>query len=140
MFHGDLSICLEYSCHMKRSAWHIPGISLYSHEICHEYSCNMFVPSGMLGQPGSSRQTEQFDNDVDKRLKEFVEDFVSIYEGYFSEYHKRLREQIPKSGKWADLINGVIEIGKSGTEGIEAAEIKAISVVAVSISRPFDSG
>ena len=37
--------------------------------------------------------------DVDRRLEKFVEDFVFIYESYFSEYYERLIKQIPKDTK-----------------------------------------
>lgn len=54
-------------------------------------------------------------SDVDIiQLEKFVNLFVSIFEETLLNYHKNLVEEVPKAGKWAELVDWVIRMSTTG--------------------------
>jgi tetratricopeptide (TPR) repeat protein len=73
------------------------------------------------------------EKEVNEKLRDFVKDFVLIYESSLSEYYERLENQRAKPGKWSSFVSKVIATGKGGAEEVETEGIMASSIVGINV-------
>ncbi|MCZ6909042.1 MAG: hypothetical protein O7C55_04945, partial [Rickettsia endosymbiont of Ixodes persulcatus] len=75
-------------------------------------------------------------DEIDNLLENFAVLFVSFFEDSLSNYHRNLVDDIPKAGKWAELVNWTLRITSNATT-LGAASVSYGTSVGTALALPL---
>ncbi len=75
-------------------------------------------------------------DEIDNLLENFAISFVSFFEDALSNYYRNLVDNIPKAGKWAELVNWTLRMTSSATM-LGAASVSCGTSVGTALALPL---